>query len=93
MRKALFQVHLWSGIGVGIYVLFISVTGSVLVYRNELFTAATPRPIVSTGPGPRLSDDQFTEAAVRVYPGYRVVNIGRESGSSPRRVAPPRRRR
>jgi uncharacterized iron-regulated membrane protein len=42
LRKAAFQVHLWSGIGLGLYVLFISVTGSVLVYRNELYVAAIP---------------------------------------------------
>jgi uncharacterized iron-regulated membrane protein len=41
LRKALFQVHLWSGIGLGLYIFFISVTGSVLVYRNELYVAAT----------------------------------------------------
>jgi uncharacterized iron-regulated membrane protein len=41
LRRALFQVHLWSGIGIGLYVLMISVTGSVLVYRNELYVAAT----------------------------------------------------
>ncbi len=41
-RRAIFQVHLWSGIAFGLYVLFISVTGSVLVYRNELYVAATP---------------------------------------------------
>jgi uncharacterized iron-regulated membrane protein len=35
-------VHLWSGIGVGLYVLFVSVTGSVLVYRNEMYVAALP---------------------------------------------------
>ena len=42
LRRATFQVHLWSGIGLGLYVFFISVTGSVLVYRNELYVAATP---------------------------------------------------
>ena len=41
LRRALFQIHLWSGIGVGLYIFFISVTGSVLVYRNELYVAAT----------------------------------------------------
>jgi hypothetical protein len=45
LRKALFQVHLWTGIGVGLYIFMISLTGSVLVYRNELFMAATPAPI------------------------------------------------
>jgi uncharacterized iron-regulated membrane protein len=40
LRKAIFQVHLWSGIGAGLYVLLMSITGSILVYRNELYTAA-----------------------------------------------------
>jgi uncharacterized iron-regulated membrane protein len=40
LRRTVFQVHLWAGIGLGIYILLISVTGSVLVYRNELFRAA-----------------------------------------------------
>ena len=77
LRRMLFQVHLWSGIGIGLYVLMISLTGSVLVYRNELYRAATPAPIVSTASGPRLSDEQLTAEAVRVYPGYRVVDIRR----------------
>jgi uncharacterized iron-regulated membrane protein len=77
LRKALFQVHLWAGVTVGLYVLMISVTGSVLVYRNELYRAATRDPIVSTGRGPRLSDDQLAAAAMRSYPGYRIVRITR----------------
>src|SRR5467141_3282429 len=77
LRRALFQVHLWSGIALGLYILMIAVTGSVLVYRNELYRAATPEPIISKGSGPRLTDDQLTEAATRLYPGYRVVNLSR----------------
>src|SRR5262245_11908664 len=34
-RRALFQIHLWSGIGAGIYLVFISVTGSLLVRSEE----------------------------------------------------------
>ena len=29
LRKALFQVHLWTGIGAGLYVLVISISGSL----------------------------------------------------------------
>ena len=36
----MFQVHLWSGVVFGLYIFFISLTGSVLVYRNELYAAA-----------------------------------------------------
>lgn len=44
LRKAIFQFHMWSGIGIGLYVLLVSVTGSIAVYRNELYEAATPAP-------------------------------------------------
>lgn len=43
VRRALFQVHLWTGIGVGLYVFVIGVTGSVLMFREEL---AGPNPDV-----------------------------------------------
>jgi uncharacterized iron-regulated membrane protein len=77
LRKALFQAHLWSGIALGVYILMMSVTGSVLVYSNELYRAATREPIISKGSGPRLTDDQLAEAAGHLYPGYRVVQIAR----------------
>src|SRR5262245_64568449 len=73
LRKAIFQVHLWSGIGVGLYVLFISVTGSVLVWRNELAAAATRDPIILAGSGSRLTDAELKQAAARAYPGYSVI--------------------
>jgi uncharacterized iron-regulated membrane protein len=75
LRKAIFQVHLWSGIGVGLYVFLVSVTGSVAVYRNELFRAATREPVVFTESGERLSDEQLKAAATRAYPGYTVLTI------------------
>src|ERR1700722_1493234 len=36
VRKALFQIHLWVGAGVGLYVVLMSLTGSIIVFRNEL---------------------------------------------------------
>jgi uncharacterized iron-regulated membrane protein len=77
LRRALFQVHLWSGTAVGLYILMISVTGSVLVYRNELSRFATPAPIISKASGPRLTDGQLKEVAAGLYPGYRVDRLGR----------------
>jgi uncharacterized iron-regulated membrane protein len=75
IRRALFQVHLWTGIGLGLYVLVISLTGSLLVYRNELYRAATRDPIVVTPSGPRLTTEQLTEAAIRAYPGFSVDRV------------------
>ena len=70
-------MHLWSGLAAGLYILMISITGSVLVYRNELSRAATPAPIISKSSRPPLTDDQLKQAATRLYPGYHVARLGR----------------
>ena len=75
LRKALFQAHLWSGIGVGLYIFTVSVTGSALVYWNELYRAVTPHPILSKSSAPPLTAAQLTADALRLYPGYRVVQV------------------
>ena len=77
-RRALFQIHLWAGIGVGIYLLLISVSGSVLVFRVELHKMVSRPPVTVTPAGERLSDDQLKEAALREFPGYRVTNIWKQ---------------
>lgn len=77
LRRALFQVHLWSGIAVGLYILLISISGSVLVYRNELYRATAREPVIPQGSGPLLTDDQLSAAARQLYPSYRVERIGR----------------
>ena len=81
MRKAIFQMHLWTGIGVGLYILIISVTGSILVYSGDLYRWATPPPLVIVPSGSPLSDDQLKEAARRAYPGYQVTRIVRFSSA------------
>ena len=75
IRRALFQVHLWTGIGVGVYILLVSISGSVLVYRNELSRAATPDPLMVATAGVRLSADELKAAATRAYPSYTVDRV------------------
>jgi uncharacterized iron-regulated membrane protein len=36
VRNVFFQIHLWVGAGAGLYILFISISGSMIVFRNEL---------------------------------------------------------
>lgn len=75
LRKALFQVHLWVGIGLGIYVLLISVSGSAIVFRNEISKAFGSTPKTVSISGPRLSRTDLKEAARRAYPQYSVSYI------------------
>jgi uncharacterized iron-regulated membrane protein len=37
LRRAMFQVHLWSGMILGLYIVVVCVSGSALVFRNDLY--------------------------------------------------------
>lgn len=78
LRRAAFQVHLWIGLALGLYIVMLSVTGSVLVYRNELDRYfATPRPQYDPDAAV-LSGDEFRALAGRAYPGYEVTRVGEQ---------------
>jgi uncharacterized iron-regulated membrane protein len=75
LRKLLFQVHLWTGIGLGLYVLLMSVTGSAVVFRRELMRSLALEPRVAVGPAPRMNEAALRQSVQRVYPGYEVTRV------------------
>ncbi len=76
LRRAAFQIHVWIGLAIGLYIVMLSLTGSALVYRNELDRYfATPRPAYDESAA-RLSADHLRVAAERAYPGWEVTRVG-----------------
>ena len=75
LRRALFQVHLWTGIGLGLYVVVLSVTGSALVYRTELdLYFRTPRPEFVRD-AKRVPSEEIRATAEKLYPGWDVTRV------------------
>lgn len=75
VRRALLTIHLWAGIGAGLYVFVMSMTGSVLVYRNELYRAFSPVPVMVSGGGAPLTEDALKLALLQGYPAYAVDEL------------------
>lgn len=76
LRRAAFQIHLWAGLAIGLYIVMLCLTGSALVYRGVLDDAfETPAPTFEPGRMP-LSTEEMTRAAQRAYPGYTVTRVG-----------------
>ena len=75
-------MHLWTGIGLGAYVFVICVTGSVLVYRNELYIHFSPQPVIVDGAGAALGEDALERAARQAYPDHDVREV--RPGETPR---------
>ena len=75
LRRALFQIHLWTGIALGLYIFVISVSGSAVVFRNELYEkyGRVPRD-VAVGEQ-RLSKAALNAIAEKAYPDYAVSYV------------------
>ena len=83
LRKACFQVHLWLGLALGLYVVVLSLTGSAIVFRREMDRAFSPvRPAIDRTARVQ-SLEELAAAARREYPGFTVERVGDVQRRSP----------
>lgn len=79
MRRALVQVHLWTGLALGLYVLVSSVTGAALVFQEELAAVAQAQlqevPAASVAGQRRLTPDEAVDAVTRTLPEARLLSL------------------
>jgi uncharacterized iron-regulated membrane protein len=90
LRRAAFQVHLWVGLGIGLYVVVLSLTGSLLVYRNELDRyLATPHATFDEN-ARAMNAEELREVAQRAYPDWQITDVteGRTVRRPPRQGGP-----
>ncbi len=74
LRRAVFQVHLWLALVLGVYVVVISLSGSAVVFRREFNLWMVPRS-VSAVIGVALSGDSLRHTVEAAYPGRIVISI------------------
>jgi len=75
LRRAIFQIHLWTGIFLSLYVVVIAITGSILVFEDELTSTTLPAHLSAYDPARVASIPQVMEAFQQAYPGAHVVEI------------------
>jgi uncharacterized iron-regulated membrane protein len=73
LRRILFQIHLWGGLVLALYILMISVTGSLLVYRREMATAVATAYV--SPQARRLTPNELRAIVQRAYPGRAIENV------------------
>ena len=86
LRKALFQVHLWTGVAIGLYITLVCVTGSALVFRIYLQRAAFPHLFVAT-PGEPADAATVLEIVRDAFPNDRVSGIDAPTSARPTTLA------
>lgn len=83
-RKALFQVHLWIGAFLGLYLIAICVSGSLLVFEPNLLNDTPQLPHAATHGV--ATWDQMVQTALEAHPGATLSYI--DMRSLDRRVVP-----
>lgn len=71
LRKLVFQAHLWMGVGLGLYVLVISISGSAILLKSPFYEWFTPRKVEPTASAP-LEGEALNARMAEVYAGYEL---------------------
>ena len=74
LRRALFQIHLWSGIAVGLIATVVGVSGSAIVYKDALDRVLTPG-LFATASGSRIDADALLTSAAHVHPAFPITYV------------------
>jgi uncharacterized iron-regulated membrane protein len=77
LRRALFQVHLWCGLLLGLYVVLISVTGSLAVPRRELTHWWVPESVPAIAGRSPLDAQALTVQVKSQYPQATILRVFR----------------
>ena len=74
LRKAFFQIHLWAGLLLGLYIAVVCVSGSAVVFRNDIYDVLVDKLHV-TPEAHALSQSELEQSLQRTYPGYVIRDL------------------
>ncbi|HQS82859.1 MAG TPA: PepSY-associated TM helix domain-containing protein [Thiobacillus sp.] len=74
-RHVVFKLHLYTGLLVGLLMMVSGLTGSVLVFREELDALAQPELLATAQQGERVTVDAVLQTVRRAYPADRPFAI------------------
>jgi uncharacterized iron-regulated membrane protein len=76
VRRAMFQIHLWTGVATGLYIIFISVTGSIVVFRRDLQLSKLGNIAAADADTHALmTDAQLRRSILNQYPGWYIDRL------------------
>lgn len=72
LRRALFQIHLWAGVLLSVYLIVIALTGSILVFQEELTSMALPEGLHAYLPGKTANVTDVVAIFRSSYPSAKI---------------------
>ena len=94
LRRAIFQVHLWSGLILALYAVVIGLTGSALIFKGEIDRAIYPSLYHITPVPKQLTLDQAVRRIQSKHPdwvGFALLNIDNREQATDLLMRPAKR--
>jgi uncharacterized iron-regulated membrane protein len=79
IRTAFLKLHLWVGLTAAILVLLLAVSGTILVFENEIDRALNPKLLFVPAQPANLPVAELVDRIRKQMPGRVVVNVGLNS--------------
>ncbi len=74
-KKTVLYLHLWLGLGSGVIVCFLGITGCILAFETEIRSVTEPEQYIDTQNKPYLPPSVLAEAANRSLDGLKVLGM------------------
>jgi uncharacterized iron-regulated membrane protein len=87
VRRALVQVHLWTGVAIGLYVLLISITGAALLFRIDMQRALDPALFPQQTSRALVAPGVVLDSLERAYPAMQIAGIDAPTDRRPSYLA------
>lgn len=87
MRPLLRRLHLWLALVCGLYIVGVSVTGAVLLFRVDIQRARHPLLFTPAATGPLADPVTVMERVSRAYPEHRLSGVEAPTSRRPTTLA------
>lgn len=81
-RKVIGWLHLWLGLGSGLIVCFLGITGCILAFEREIEDVSQPYRFVATRQAPVLAPSAIQAIAVKQLPDKKLHSVSYEPGKA-----------
>jgi len=76
IRNAFLKLHLWMGLGAAVLVFLLALSGTILVFDNEIDRFLNPKLLTVAPQSTNVPITDMIRSVQQAYPGHSVVNIG-----------------
>lgn len=74
-RSSWRRAHFWLGVAAMVYIVFVGVTGSAIVFERELYRVLLPNPPLSAAIGARLDEGALKSAIAFLFPNSAIIGL------------------